>query len=211
AAGAAAQAHGGRARIVDEDVRLLLTGPLPAQGAVTVEGVGRPGAVEEPFRRLGAPEGPLALFAPPVFPHDKDAHRRIVRDPVLDAPEPVIEPAELPLVDAAARFVAEIPPRDDLRPGDVMPGPDEEPLAVPGRLLCRALAQAPVVADAPIKENVVPPGDMERRNAHLRVAALDAPPLPVLVARGMLEPVEEPGRDPLPAEQRVLLDGQRAE
>src|SRR5437879_5719527 len=92
-----------------------------------------------------------------------------------------------------------------------MPGPDEEPLAVPGRLLRRALAQAPVIADAPIQKDVVPPGDMERRNAHLRVAALDAPPLPVLVARGMLEPVEEPGSDPLPAEQRVLLDGQRAE
>ena len=208
AAGAAPQAHRRGPRIVDEGVRVLIAGPLPAEDAVPVERVGRPLAVEEELGNLGPPERPLALLPPPVLAHDEDAHGRIVGDAVLDAPEPVVEPAHLPVVDPAPRLGAEVPPGDDRRPGDVVPGADHDPLSGARAVVGGPLAQSLVVPDAPVEKDVVPPGDVQRGNADVRVAALDAPPLPVLVARGMRQPVEEPGRDAVPPEQLIPLEGQ---
>src|SRR5207245_9776149 len=136
------------------------------------------------------------------------ADGRSVGDAVPDPPEPVVEPAQLPVVDPAPRLGAEVPPGNDRRPGDVVPGADHDPLPGARAVVGGPLAQAQVVPDAPVQKDVVPPGDVKRRDADVRVAALDAPPLPVLVARGVFQPVEEPGRDALSPEQVVPLEGQ---
>src|SRR5207245_10393290 len=119
-------------------------------------------AVEEEPGDLGPPERPLALLPPPVLAHDEDAHGRIVGDAVLDTPEPVVEPAHLPVVDPAPRLGAEVPPGDDRRPGDVVPGADHDPLPGARAVVGGPLAQSLVVPDAPVEQAVVPPGHSPR-------------------------------------------------
>src|ERR1035441_2895961 len=71
---------------------------------------------------------------------------------------------------------------------------DQQALAVAGSFIAGARLESHVVAQRTTLKNVIPGGDGERGNLNLVVVLLDGPLLPVTVISGMIEPIEEVGR-----------------
>ena len=114
--------------------------------------------------------------------------------PLSSTLQPVIEEGEMQLVDRVLGLGPEIDLADFPLPGQVYPGTDHQPLPLAGLRCTAALAHPYEVLDPPGEEDVVPAAEVQGRDLYGFVAVADAPLLPVVVARVVLDPVEVVGR-----------------
>ncbi len=138
-------------------------------------------------------DGPVRRGAPGVRAHHEHADRRLAHDPVVDAAEPVVEPAELlsPKIDQARRAEVEVarPALGAPLPERVNPGPDQDLLAPPALGSPLGLHSHEVVEGA-LQEHVVPAAEPVGRDVDLRVVFLHVPEaLPVGAVVRVADPV----------------------
>ncbi len=110
----------GIGRVVEKDIGWLLSGLLGAQGAVAVERIGLAFTVEIVVDVFSSRQRPFIFIPPHVIAHDKNAHRRLVHNTVIDPLEPVVKPEVMQAVeihDGGVRTEAEVVFSGDARSG----------------------------------------------------------------------------------------------
>ena len=112
----------------------------------------------------------------------------------------MVEPAPLDCGEVNACLRAEIyltNPRRLGGEGPVIPRADNQFLAAPHRGRWSVLNHAQVVGDAAAQEDVIPAGDVQRRSVDLVVLGRKVDALPIRIGLGVVDPVREPGGEPL--------------
>ena len=133
---------------------------------------------------MGTGQGPLLLAAPLVFSHDEKVHRRFSHDSGVYVLEPVVEPAKQVLMQLYPGFRTEVNVAGLSRCGsriraNVGPGPNQKPLAAPGKVASAPVPHGVIGVERSLKENVIPGTDVEHGKGNIFHMAqqVDAPPI----------------------------------
>jgi hypothetical protein len=184
-----ANAHHWQARIVGEHVRQFIVWSLLTQPTIAVQGISPSPGMEEELGSLGLFRRPLILKAPGIVTHNEQSNGRLLIQLIAFAPQMLIQPQDLQCVNAATGIVTKIKAAHVLVPRHVIPRPNHQFLIAPGVLTARLHLQAGEVLDGPFQENVIPTGNVQRRQRDLVILAPYRPLFPVVVVGVVLEPV----------------------
>ena len=165
-------------------------GAVPVQRPVAAQRVGAATAVQVPALGARAHERPSVGVVPAVLAGNEDSHgrKRLQRGVVVL--QPSVEPGAFVDADGVLRFVAEIDGAHLLRPRDVIPGADDQPVLGPA-----GGAQRLVGRDGLRDEAVVPAADVEAGHVDLPEPGRELPFLPIGIVSGVVHVVLEEGHE----------------
>src|SRR5215813_9972938 len=190
----------GVARVVSKAVRLFALRRLGGQRPVAGERVSLTLTMQVVTRPLRTGQWPLPLVTPRIVAHYEEVNRRFVHEAGVDPFQPLVKPAPLDRSEVDACLGAEIhlPDLRRLRgEGAMVPWANDQLLAAPHCGRGSMLPHAQVIGETAPQEDVIPAGDVQRRSVDFVVVGGKVDALPVRISLGVVEPVGEPGGEPL--------------
>ncbi len=142
-----------------------------------------------PFLPLRARQRPLVFVTPFVDAHDEESQGRFIDDAVIDALEPVVEPAQFQRFQIDHRMRAKVDIARAWRRAERMgPGSDDQ-FALPCLRRPSVLAQTVEVDEGMWDVKIVPAAHIERGCGDFVPAILIVHLVPVLIVCGVFDPI----------------------